>query len=71
MECAAAAGLSWGEAWATGEQAVAERFARLPEYLQGAGLTYSEQRPLAALDPVLFAQVMAAQVGVVQRLRAM
>lgn len=70
VEAQAPAGLSWAEAWATVERAVAERFAQLPEHLQGGGLADGEQWPPAALDPLLFAQVQAAQAAVVQGLRA-
>jgi hypothetical protein len=70
VEAQAPAGLSWAEAWATVEQAVAERFAQLPEYLQGGGLADGQRWPPAALDPLLFAQVMAGHAAVVQGLRA-
>lgn len=70
VERQAPAGLPWAKAWQQVEQAVAARYAQLPAYLRDSARGDGEAWPLAALDPALFAQVMAGQAAVVQGLRA-
>lgn len=65
----APAGAEWAEARVGVEMAVAERYAQLPEYLQGGSIEDGEHWPPEAIEPALFAQVMSAQAALLQGLR--